>query len=143
MTESDRYDERDTSRAFTPAIRLMLAILLIWQLFSLANSSGFSVGILRTAFLPFAGESESLPPAVGEFTHLLRIQPTSPVSCSLSEGVASDSLLLQRSYEAVYPVRIDSSSTSCVLSIRTDAAAAASACRLKLEGDHARIFNCR
>lgn len=140
MTKRNRYDEHGTSRAITPAIRLMLGILLIWQISSLATSLGFSVGILRTAFLPFAGESESLPPAVGEFAHLLRIQPKAPVSCSLSEEVASDSLLMQRSHEAVYPVRIDSSSTSCVLS--TGATAAASACRLKSEGDHARIFNC-
>jgi hypothetical protein len=141
MTEREQYDQRDTSRAFIPSIRLMLAILLVWQLSSLANSSGFSVRILSTAFQPFAGELESLPPAVGEFAHFLRTQPAAPVSCSLSDEVASDSLLMQRSYEAIYPVRIDSSSRTCVLG--TEAAAAISSCRLELEGEHARILNCR
>lgn len=140
MTERNSRDEHDTSRAFTSAIRLMLGVLLIWQLSSLGTSSGASVEILRTAFQPLAGESESLPPAVGEFARLLRIQPKVPVSCSLSQEVASDSLLMQRSYEAIYPVRIDSSSDSCVLA--TDVATAAPACRLKSEGAHARIFDC-
>ncbi len=140
MTERKSGDEHDTSRELTSAIRLILGILLVWQLSSLGTSSGFSVGILRTAFQPFAGEPESLPPVVGEFARLLRTQPKAPASCSLSEEVASDSLLMQRSHEAIYPVRIESSSTRCVLA--TDAAAAASACSLKSEGDHARIFDC-
>ncbi|MFG0711856.1 hypothetical protein ACF8O9_03285 [Stenotrophomonas geniculata] len=141
MTQRERHDQRDMSRAITPSIRLMLAILLVWQLSSLAVSSGFSLRILRTAFQPFAGELESLPPAVGEFAHLLRTQSAAPVTCSLSDEVASDSLLMQRSYEAIYPVRIDSSSRSCILG--TESAAVASSCRLEQEGEHARIFNCR
>lgn len=140
MTERMSRNASGMSPALAPAIRLMLGILLVWQLVSLAQSSGFSLKMLRVSFLPYAGESESLPPAVGEFALLLRAQSAAKVSCSLTEAVASDSLLMQRSYEAIYPIRIDAGSNGCVLA--TDEAPSSSACQLNMEGAHARIYDC-
>lgn len=117
-----------------------IAVALVWQLLAIATSLGYDSGLTSQTFIQEGGEGASLPPQVAEFSLLLRRGGIGLTGCSLSGKLKSDSLLMQRAYESIYPVRIEDASRSCVLRIDDDGAP--STCHISMEGQHAQVLSC-
>jgi hypothetical protein len=84
-----------------------MAVLLGFQLHSLAKDVGFSRDRLVHAFRPGAAEVDSLPPQIIDALALVRSRSQGPDTVSLSPSLVSDALLMQRATEALYPVRVE------------------------------------
>lgn len=122
------------------AICSLLLVLVAWQGISLAKSLGFSVSRLGEAFRLHAGEQDSLPPQVLQLLALSRHSGLKATECALGSKTSEDSLLMQRTHEAIYPVRIDPDVKACILT--TDLDVAGAACAVVVEESHARIVDC-
>ncbi|MBU0674201.1 MAG: hypothetical protein KJ950_06125 [Proteobacteria bacterium] len=85
---------------------ILLITLCLLTLVAIGRDKGFSPGILFAAFLPDTAIRESLPPLAREITRL--VGKYSLKDFTLSPGFTNDPVVLQRTVEFVYPVRVRS-----------------------------------
>lgn len=86
----------------------LLLCLLAWQLHALATSAGSSSSLALRALEPHAGEEESLPVEIVEAIGLVNADVAALQGrLRLAPSIGADPLLLQRSVEALYPIRVD------------------------------------
>lgn len=85
---------------------LLIGAALVVGLRGIAKDVDFSGALLRQAFVADAGWPESVPPEVAEARALLAQHHDGGVPLALGPGLKDDSLLQQRLWEGLYPMRL-------------------------------------
>ena len=119
----------------------LLLCLLGWQLYTLSTNVGSSRSLAFRAFEPHAGEEESLPVEIVEAIDLVHADVAGLQGrLRLAPSIGTDSLLLQRSVEALYPIRV-SDQAPIVLARRNENTV--SACNELRHSSHMGLYDCR
>ncbi|MET4574116.1 hypothetical protein ABIA68_002994 [Stenotrophomonas rhizophila] len=87
-------------------VGLLIGALLLVGLRGIARDVHFSGALLNQAFVADAGWIHSVPPEVVEARTLLAQHHDGGVPLALGPGLEDDSLLQQRLWEGLYPMRL-------------------------------------
>lgn len=122
-------------------VSVALPCLLALQLHGLSTSMGFSWALASQALRPRAGEAESLPVEIVQAIGLVSAERGRlRDGLRLGKSMATDPLMRQRAFEALYPIRV-SEQSDVVLARRGDLTVRD--CKEFRHASHVGLYDCR